>query len=64
MPKVTLQEGIKKDSHTISITVCHELYKKISYYAIEKDFSRPGAVKDIVEKTLSDYGLTQAGAGK
>lgn len=64
MPKVTLQEGIKKDSHTISITVSHELYKKISYYAIEKDFSRPGAVKDIVEKTLSGYGLTQAGAGK
>jgi len=48
MPKVTLQEGIKKDSHTISITVSHELYKKISYYAIDK----------------ADYGLTQAGDRK
>lgn len=64
MPKVTLQERIKKDSHTISITVSHELYKKISYYAIDKDFSRSGAVKDIVERQLADYGLTQAGDRK
>lgn len=41
--------GWENDKHIIQVTMNNQLFKKIAHYAIEKDYSRHGAILEILE---------------